>query len=73
MSEVNEWPARVTSLSLSGNIETVILDDLLLAFMTYFKYGAKESMRPGRPELECSEVCREVWSVRLAGPVVVTC
>lgn len=44
MSEVNEWPAQVTSLSVSGNIETVILGDLLLAFMTYFKYSAKESV-----------------------------
>lgn len=39
MSEVNEWPAQVTSLSLSGNIEIVILSDLFLAFMTYFKYS----------------------------------
>lgn len=44
MSEVNVWPARVTSLSVSGDIETVILGDLLLAFMTYFKYSAKESV-----------------------------
>jgi hypothetical protein len=36
----------VTSLSLSGNIETVILDDLFLAFMTYFKYSAEESVWP---------------------------
>lgn len=39
MSGVNEWPAQVTSLSLSGNIETVILTDLFLAFMTCFKYS----------------------------------
>lgn len=72
MSEVNEWPAQVTSPSLSGNIETVILGDLFLAFMTYFKYSAKESMWPGRPELHCPKVCR-ICSVKFVRPVVAKC
>lgn len=72
MSEVNEWPAQVTSLSLSGNIETVILGDLFLAFMTYFKYSAKESMWPGRPELDCSKVC-SIRSIKFMRPVVAKC
>lgn len=72
MSEVNEWPAQVTSLSMSGNIETVILGDLFLAFMTYFKYSAEESMWPRRLELDSSEVC-SVCSIRLVEPVVARC
>lgn len=44
MSGVNEWPAQVTSLSLSGNIETVILTDLFLAFMTCFKYSVLSTL-----------------------------
>lgn len=72
MSEVNEWPAQVTSPSLSGNIETVILGDLFLAFMTYFKYSAKESMWPGRPELDCPKVCY-ICSIKFVRPVVAKC
>lgn len=35
----------MTSLSLSGNIEAVILGDLFLAFVTYFKYSVNSCVQ----------------------------
>lgn len=72
MSGVSEWPAQVTSLSMSGNVETLILGDFFLAFMTYFKCSAEESMWPRRLGLDGSEAC-SLCSVRLVEPVVARC